>query len=65
MKEIWEQATIGYNMPFTILLGLVLLFWIVSLFGIGDFDADLDVDVDLEVDGGAEGQAEGAFGFLL
>ncbi|MEN8679179.1 MAG: hypothetical protein ABF391_03925 [Akkermansiaceae bacterium] len=65
MKEIWEQATIGYNMPLTILLGLVLLFWTVSLLGIGDFDADLDVDVDLDVDGGAEGQAEGAFGFLL
>ncbi len=65
MKEIWEQAIIGYNLPLTILLGLVLLFWIVSLLGVGDFDADLDVDLDLDADGGAGGQAEGTFGFLL
>lgn len=65
MKDIWEQAILGYNLPLTALLGLVLLFWIVSLLGIGDFDTDLDVDLDLDAEGGADGQVEGAFGFLL
>ena len=46
MKEIWEQAIRTYNMPLTVLLGVVFLFWIVSLLTGGDIDADVDVDVD-------------------
>lgn len=63
MKEIWEQALLSYNLPLTILLGLVFLFWIVSLLGVGDFDTDLDVDLDLEAEG--DGHGEGALGFIL
>lgn len=47
MKEIWEQAILPYNLPLTILLGLVVIFWMLSLIGllgIDSLDADLDVD---------------------
>ena len=49
MKEIWEQAILPYNLPFTILLGLVVLFWLFTLigaFGVDSFDVDLDADAD-------------------
>jgi len=59
VKEIWEQALLGYNLPLTILLGLSILFWIFSLLGVGDVDADVDVDAG-EVQGG-----DGVFGFIL
>ena len=63
MKEIWEQAILSYNLPLTILLGGVFLFWIVSLLGVGDVDTDVDVDFDADMDGDAHGG--GAFGFIL
>lgn len=60
MKEIWDQALLSYNLPLTVLLGFVFLFWIVSLVGIGDFDPDLDLDADAgDLHGG------GALGFIL
>ncbi len=59
MKELWEQAILPYNLPLTILLVLVVCFWLLSLLGaVGadsldvDLDADLDVDVDADLDGG-------------
>jgi hypothetical protein len=57
---MWEQALLSYNLPLTVLLGCVLLFWIVSLLGVGfDLDADADLDGDL-TDG-----TSGFFGALL
>lgn len=65
MKEIWEQALLGYNLPLTALLGLVFLFWVFSLLGLGDADAEVDADgtIDAEVDGDVD--TEGLFGFLM
>ncbi len=52
MKELWEQAILPCNLPITILLGLVVLFWIFQLAtgpdldsadagsGVGDSSAD-------------------------
>lgn len=61
MKEIWEQALLSYNLPLTLLLGLALLFWVVSLLGAFDFDADLEVDAEGgELEGGG-----GVLGFFL
>lgn len=57
MKEIWEQAILSYNLPLTCVLGLVLLFWLMSALGAVDadtFDVDFDVDVDLEIDAKAD-----------
>ena len=50
MKELWEQAILSYNLPLTILLGLVVVFWIFSLLGAVGMDA-LDIDLDADVEG--------------
>lgn len=47
VKEIWQQAILGYNLPFTILLGMVILFWLLTLLGaLGADSLDVDADVD-------------------
>lgn len=54
MKELWHEAIQPYNLPLTILLGLMVLFWLFNLLGgIGTdaLDADLDADLDMDVDG--------------
>lgn len=54
MKELWHEAVLPYNLPLTILLGLMVLFWLFNLLGgIGtdSLDADLDADVDADMDG--------------
>jgi Protein of unknown function (DUF1449) len=50
VNELWEQAILPYNLPFTILLGLVILFWITTLLGAVSVDS-LDSDVDLDASG--------------
>lgn len=71
MKELWEQAILFYNLPLTILLGFVVLFWLLSLLGTVDLDTididlDADVNADLDVDvNGSDGAADGFFGSLL
>lgn len=45
VKELWTQAILPYNLPFTILLGLVVLFWLLTLLGAVGFDS-LDADLD-------------------
>ncbi len=47
--ELWEQAILPYNLPFTILLGLVVVFWVLTLIGavgMDSLDGDLDVGGD-------------------
>lgn len=50
MKEIWEQATLAHNLPLTILLGMVVVYWLLALVGTIDIDA-LDIDLDIDSDG--------------
>ncbi len=50
MKELWEQAILSYNLPLTILLGLMVLFWLLTMLGAVGIDA-LDFDFDADVDG--------------
>lgn len=50
VKELWEQAILPYNLPLTILLGLMFLFWIFTMLGTIGMDA-LDFDFDADVDG--------------
>jgi hypothetical protein len=53
VKELWEQAVLPYNLPLTILLGAVVLFWLLTLLGIFGTDSfDLDMDGDGEVHAG-------------
>lgn len=56
MKEIWEQAILAHNLPLTILLGLVIVFWLLAVLGTVDIDSldvdfDMDTDVDMDIDG--------------
>jgi len=46
MKELWECALLPYNMPLTVLLGLVAVYWAFSLIGAADFDFDFDAEGD-------------------
>ena len=51
MKELWDQAILPYNLPFTILLGLVVVFWlftIIGAVGVDSLDVDLDADADAD-----------------
>lgn len=55
MQELWNAALSAVNLPYTFLLGLVLLYWISVILGALDlsaldFDVDADVDVDMDVD---------------
>lgn len=61
VKEIWEQAILPYNLPFTILLGLVMVFWILTLLGAVATDAlDVDLDADVDADAGNLGDIPAA-----
>lgn len=52
MKELWEQAILPYNLPFTILLGLMVGFWLMTLIGAVSIDSlDMDIDADADLDG--------------
>lgn len=51
MQEFLQNLALPYNLAISILLGMIMLYWIVSLFGVG-FDA-LDVDFDFDSDTGA------------
>ena len=53
MKELFEFAFEPANLFYTVLLILVLLYWLSVFIGamdIGAFDVDLDMDVDVDVD---------------
>ena len=50
VNDLWEQAILPYNLPMTILLGLVVVFWVLTLLGaagVDSLDADANVDGDL------------------
>ena len=53
MNELWEHALLPYNMPLTVLLGLMAVYWVFSLIGAADFDFDFDVEADADGDVGS------------
>lgn len=60
MMELFYESIAPVNLPYTVLLALVVLYWLLYIVGavsedaldfMGlDFDADVDVDVDADVD---------------
>ena len=57
MGEFWEEAFKFYNFPLTLLMGVVGVFWVLTVFGVfdtdsfePDIDADIDVDIDVDAD---------------
>lgn len=68
MKELFEQSLIFYNLPLTGLLGLVAVFWLLSLLGTVDLDAfdfDFESDVDADGEGAGESAGEGFFAYFM
>ncbi len=64
MLEIYTVAISPFNLPFTILLGLVLLYWFFVILGAVDIDV-IDMDWLPDLDGDAEGSfVHGFFQFL-
>lgn len=51
MTEILQEAFKGYNLPLTILVGMIGLYWVISLFGFIDFES-IDHAVGLDDGGG-------------
>lgn len=71
MHELITASLSLPNLLFTVLLGLVTLYWLFVILGaVGldafdfdmDVDADIDVDVDMDVDVDADVDAEGSVG---
>ena len=61
MREIFEEAILTYNLPFTLLLGVVLLYWVFVAIGLAShdaFDVDLDLDSHMDVDAGDLGHGD-------
>ena len=54
------DATVAYpTVVFSTLLGVVLVYWILALIGVVDFDnASIDIDTDVQADAGAESIGE-------
>ena len=58
MQELWLECIKAVNLPYSILFGATLTYWILYLVGaLGsdfldfmDFDTDVDVDPDVDVD---------------
>lgn len=68
MKELWEQAILFYNLPLSIFLGAVFVYWALTLLGAVDldtFDIDLDSDFEADAEGGGSGGSEGIFGIMF
>lgn len=58
MKQLIEQSLTPYTFPFTVMLGISLVFFLVTILtGAGEFEADVEaeVDIDADVDGDADG----------
>jgi hypothetical protein len=52
MREVLAEAISLVNLPFTVLLGLFMLYWLlVSLGALDDSESDLDGDLDGDADG--------------
>lgn len=59
MLEVLQEAVMPANLVFTILLLLVLLYWIMVIIGALDFDfLDIDFDSDIDADIDAEGNVD-------
>jgi hypothetical protein len=66
VKELWHEAILPYNLPLTILLGTMVLFWLANLLGgIGADSLDVDLDADVDAGGGAHFGVGGVMSSLL
>lgn len=76
MFQLLQESIAPVNLPYTLVLGLVMGYWLLYIVGVFgsdvlefaglDFDADvdIDVDVDVDIDVGSAGQASSMVSFL-
>ncbi|WP_448547029.1 DUF1449 domain-containing protein [Thalassotalea fusca] len=59
MTQLFEVAAQFPTVIYSVLLGIVVVYWIIGMFGIVDLDltGDTDVEVDTEIDGSVGGLA--------
>ena len=63
LSDLLKACFTAINMPYTLLLGVVFLYWISVIAGaldisVLDFDADLDGDADLDLDADVDGAGD-------
>lgn len=62
MLELLEAAILPINIVFTILLAIVLLYWVSVILGaldISTFDVDIEADVDIDMDADLDADVDG------
>lgn len=62
MIEFLQEIVKAPNLPATVLMGLVLLYWSLMIFGIFGFegmDADIGLDADADIDADIDGHVDG------
>ena len=65
VKEIFEQALLAHNLPLTIMLGFLCIFWLLAVLGTIDIDS-LDFDFDTDIDGDTNTDVTpGSSGFMI
>lgn len=53
MSEVLQNALLPYILPYTLFLGLVIVYWLFVIFGAMDIDIfEFDLDADIEIEGG-------------
>lgn len=61
MDALWQAALEPANVVYTILLGIIILYWITVFLGpidLGALDLDFDMDVDVDIDADVDVDAE-------
>lgn len=60
LQQIYDEAFRWYNLPFTVLMCLVLIYWTLNIIG-GLFGAAFDFDFDFDADADLDPEAAGGF----
>lgn len=56
MNEVLTEAIAAYNLPLTVLVGLIVAYWLLVIVGVVGMESfDFDVDADLDANTGAGG----------
>lgn len=62
MADLFFECIKANNLPISMLLGLVVLYWSLMIFGIVGFeglDAEIGIDADADLDAGVDGHVDG------
>ena len=59
MMDFFQECIAPVNLPVTILLGLVVAYWLMVIVGVLGMDAiDLELDADFDLDGGIDANVD-------